>query len=174
MSEVFAVLARHAAELQRKAADAKENAKCKRDQAERILLESCDVPPCPVLTSLSLRRDGLEKQLAEHRTTLKVADEHLPRQREVVASIERGEISPPACRTHGFPKLRVVVDDYYQQERKKLAQLVERAAGREAAVAAIEAAETELAELNEKTLEASEQQKQRMLDPRAMRWTLDD
>jgi hypothetical protein len=70
--------------------------------------------------------------------------------------------------------LRVVVDDYYQQERKKLAQLVERAAGREAAVAAIEAAETELAELNEKTLEASEQQKQRMLDPRAMRWTLDD
>jgi hypothetical protein len=165
------VFARNAHQLASKAVEAKRLAHDARNAAERVLQETCHVEPCPTLQGLALRREELERKISEAREVVEIADTRVPQQRAYVEKIARGEVTPPVCRQYGYPRTAAVEREFHQEERKKLQELVARAAGRDGAVAAIQAAERELAELQPKLLAAAEKQRQRMMVPEAMRWT---
>ena len=107
-AEGFMVFARNAHQLASKAVEAKRLAHDARNAAERVLLETCKVEPCPTLQGLVARRETLEKHIAECRETIRVANEDVPRQRAFVEQIARGGICPPSCRQYGLPRTAAV------------------------------------------------------------------
>ena len=174
MAEACEVLDRHANQLRGKANEARGLADALRNRAERLLFETCLVVPCPTLQALARRRETLGQQIEGHRETVRIAEHVLPGQRAFVEAIGRGEIVPPVCRSHGQPRTSSIEREFLVSERGKLQQLAARAAGRDAALAAISACEQELVDLEPKLQAAAEAQVARKLNPAAMKWSPDD
>lgn len=172
-SEAFGILYRHGHELLEKAQRARGLADALRNRCERTLLETSHVEPSSELQTLSLRRETLEKKIAEAREVVRSADEDVPRQRALVEAIGRGEVVPPMCRQYGLPRTGEIEREYFREKREELRQSAARATGKPAAIAVIEAAERELAELQPKLSAAANAQRERMLQPSNMNWSVE-